>query len=72
MNEHVSLHFVLPIERRLTQSAFVWFFTWKTQPESLHTAGIQTYDKNEVETLWRKKPVARIEKRQLCFDTRPE
>lgn len=39
VNEHVSLHFVLPIERRLAQSALVWFLTWKTPPESLHTAG---------------------------------
>lgn len=29
MDEHVSLHFVLPVERRLTEGAFVWLFTWK-------------------------------------------
>lgn len=27
MDEHVSLHFVLPIERCLTEGAFVWLFT---------------------------------------------
>lgn len=41
VDEHVSLHFVLPIERCLTESALVWLFTWKTQPASLHTAGMK-------------------------------
>lgn len=27
MDEHVSLHFVLPVERRLTEGAFVRLFT---------------------------------------------
>lgn len=40
VNEHVSLHFVLPIERGLTQSALVWFFTWK------NTSGITSHSWN--------------------------
>lgn len=31
MNEHVPLHFVLPVERRLTKGAFVWLFTWEME-----------------------------------------
>lgn len=31
MNEHVSLHFVFPVERRLTEGTFVWLFTWKME-----------------------------------------
>lgn len=27
MNEHVSLHFVFPVERRLTEGTFIWLFT---------------------------------------------
>lgn len=34
VDEHVSLHFVLPVERRLTEGALVWLFTQKTKPAS--------------------------------------
>lgn len=27
VDEHVSLHFVLPVERRLTEGALVWLFS---------------------------------------------
>lgn len=27
VDEHMSLHFVLPVEHRLTQRALVWLFT---------------------------------------------
>lgn len=29
VDEHVALHFVLPVERRLTEGTFIWLFTWK-------------------------------------------
>lgn len=34
MDEHVSLHFVLPVERRFTEGTFVWLFTWKMESAS--------------------------------------
>lgn len=74
VNEHVSLHFVLPIERRLTQSALVWFFTWKnttrnhfTQLEYRRTAKMK-----EKHCCGGKKILSRIEKSQLCLYIRPE
>lgn len=63
VNEHVSLHFVLPIERRLAQSALVWFFTWKTQPESLRAAGLQTYRQ---QTHYRQKINIKKKKKHCC------
>lgn len=30
MDEHVPLHFVLPVKRRLTEGTLVRLFSWKT------------------------------------------
>lgn len=56
VDEHVSLHFVLPIERCLTESALVWFFTWK------NTTRITSHSWNEARG--RRNYRKRIEKRQ--------